>query len=428
MLGRALIGLCWALACVNAPQPQTAPRPTLMFKSQVDPRYAFLEKVQQDRHECKPGRLSKEQWLRLWKQGLDQDCGTPGYEWNCRNEYVGLETVRGRPLNTRCEDPTVQVGWGFFADNLAEFFANRDPAVKVPPWVSLRTGQMNAMAVRIRDGDYAILMNSDIQRLHMDVVRFLINMMELNVEESVGRRTLNMVFSPARVRKLLAEQPEYARYFAELIGNAVQGIRLPNPLEAPGVDHEGRLLRHSFEASGLHQRVVAALAISGVEFVVAHEYAHAFLGHEHGRWQTEPETPGRHARLEVADNSDQVRELDADRLGLRLLLENQSAGADPAMRMFIAQAPEVMMVSLHLLELERRRLGLATLDTHPSASLRRDALAGERRRLAVAESSASSTTLAAQLDQIAAFCWSQANGLCSGADTRFREHCKLGSR
>lgn len=85
------------------------------------------------------------------------------------------------------------------------------------------------------------------------------------------------------------------------------------------------------------------------------------------------------------------------------------------------------MVSFRLLELERKRLGIETLDTHPPAEARRKALADERRRLSKVAENAPGHTLATVLSEIAAFVWAEANGLCVGDDTRFRDLCDIGT-
>lgn len=423
MLRALLLGVGFSVACVNGPELPPRQERLVEFKSDADPRYAFLEKQQIDSAQCTPTR-SKEATIALLTKALEQDCRTPGYAWGCRDAYVGLETVRRRLLNTRCEDAAVQFSWGFFADNLVEELQRATPPISAPPWATWRTGQMNGMAIRIHGTDYAVLLNRDLDEFHFNVVRFLLNLLEVQIDSSSRRVT--MAYSIETVRRLLAQEPEYAAYFASLFTNAVKGIELPTPLSAPFTNHEGRLLRHTMESSAEHQRLLASIHKSGIDFVVAHEYAHAFLGHERSDWQSELTGADKQTQIEVADNSDRSNELAADRYGYQMLLEHQPS-LDPSLWQFFVQGPEIFMVSLRLLELERKRLGVATLDTHPPAEVRQKALANERRRLGgVAEKPDSDDTLATVLSEIAAFAWADANGLCIGDDMRFRELCQIG--
>lgn len=113
------------------------------------------------------------------------------------------------------------------------------------------------------------------------------------------------------------------------------------------------------------------LSDEGINFLIAHEYAHSFLGHQVLDLAEFLRAPT--SRQNVEQFSNQFRnELFADDVGfkmwIRVLSKHRYRSGTAAI---VSVAPEIMMVSLRLIELERARLGVVGTGSHPPVQVRR---------------------------------------------------------
>lgn len=331
------------------------------YLSDSDPLYAKLEEYQKQNGDCEP--ISRKLVADASDAYLDSVCNRPGQQYLCAETRAFTQHIRKAPLTTRCESGLSFVGLGFFASRLEEQLA-RLPARQRPRFGTLRTGSANALALRIADAGYVVVFNPDLQRLNLEVLRFVLNL--LDVTEIAGGWEVG--FNSAKAASRIGERPDVAAYFSKIVANIASGQKPPIPPDMQvGIQRLPEMFR-----SASHQRLAENFATAGDGFVIAHEYAHALLGHG-AEGQTSFALPGRSdVRVDIARRSI-TSEFEADQVGLQLFLRTLALNSrDKLTRTLWVSGPDMFLTVVQLVELERMRAGFAGNDTHPPAKQRRE--------------------------------------------------------
>ncbi|MFZ4289370.1 hypothetical protein [Variovorax sp. HJSM1_2] len=397
-----------ALVCVNGAIVEQVKVPK--FRSEYDPLYARLERLQKEQGQCEKPVWTKEQHLERYRKLIAYECAQRERNWQCENTEKGIRTVAARLPTTSCESPAVQTGYGFFADTLAQALRQEVPGIELPAVGTLRTGDLNAVAWRHRqDGRYVILIDPALDHFQGELGRYLMSFYEIKIDHSPGQATLALSYSSQDIGRRLRE-PDRLSYFRDLIHNAAVGQKLPMPL---ALETQRKGFIQQFFRSDMHERVYDAMSAEGMNFIVAHEYAHALLRHTQSAQLVERPLSGGTEQNITTDLHNQAQEFDADALATRLLRQGRS-GLDEELIVLLDLTPEFLMIALELLELERARLGMASPQTHPSAAHRRAALAAIRKKYGLSFNKGQDVSPVDDLHQIALVSWASANGLCEG--------------
>ncbi|MES2718851.1 MAG: hypothetical protein V4795_24040 [Pseudomonadota bacterium] len=364
-LRAAVLAALLALAATNA--PEDAARPVFLSDSQAT--YAELEQWQRQAGQCQvdlPDRQRRQQWQAL-QQAVRLDCQARPGQRRCQRNRLALDSARGQPIATRCEALRSSLRPREFLRRVEAVYGPELPGVPWPRVGMLRTGDANAAAFRL-PGDAAplILWNPDLGAFHAEVLRVVFSLMPFEL----GAAASHFQFSTQHIGQRLAQNPALAAHFKQL----VHRVALAVPLGLDGT-HDGFTAPPAGQFTGeAHERVVTALADEGLHFLLAHEMAHAIRGDTGFDAQAFLDDPvSRQGVTRIVRQIDQ--ELSADAVGLKIWVRTLAHGDfDADIAALLSLAPELMLVSIRLVEAERERLRKPRAVTHPPFSLRRETL------------------------------------------------------
>jgi hypothetical protein len=210
--------------------------------------------------------------------------------------------------------------------------------------------------------DSLVLMNADLFNVQLQIVRFITGLFDIDGEQG------KIEFSPAHAAKRIIENPGQAIYIRRLLDAVIQGTALPYP-----PDWSVPFDEHSQFRNALHERIVQSLSEEAENFIVAHEYAHTTLNRE----TEQPRNfrlPDGSDTISIATRSEES-EYSADRLGQEYWYEVlKISELDEAVLKLYPCAPDMLMTTARLLELERERLHYAAPPGEASPEERRTRL------------------------------------------------------
>lgn len=336
------------------------------FLSDFNPTFARLEEVQRAANQCSSGEGWRDGILIWWETwSLDQSCGAQPDDWRCLRTRPAFENALRSVPKTRCESRLNHLSSELFERDLEALYREELPEKIWPVVGSLRTGQANLVAMQFdMPAGRLILVDPNLRVFHREIVRLVLDLIAMNA----GSDGVELKLDPLRLVDQLSAHPERLEYFKWLISSAATGKPLPQGL---GTATLPKRSDDDAERTAIHAELVDMLSDEGINFLIAHEYAHSFLGHQVLDLAEFLRAPT--GRQNVEQFSNQFRnELFADDVGfkmwIRVLSKHRYRSGTAAI---VSVAPEIMMVSLRLIELERARLGVVGTGSHPPVQVRR---------------------------------------------------------